>query len=220
MTIVKEIERIIRTMGKADDTLGYYKKEYETFISETINADTEVLRRRFLKNIPDKGEILDLGCGSGRDTRAFIEAGYHVSAIDGSAEICHAASEYTGIEVKCMDFFDIKDEEAYDGIWACASILHVEKSMIPKLLKILYRALKKGGILYMSFKYGEHNGFRDGRHFTDLDEDGFRELLDQLYSENIKREDFAIIDEWQSEDVRRGKMVQWLNVILKKTDTV
>jgi SAM-dependent methyltransferase len=202
------------------DTLEYYEKEYETFISETIDADTELLRKRFLKNIPDKGEILDLGCGSGRDTRAFIDDGYRVSAIDGSAEICHAASEYTGIEVKCMDFFDINDEEAYDGIWACASILHVEKSRIPQLLKVLYRALKKGGILYMSFKYGDHNGFRDGRHFTDLDEDGFRELLDQLYSENIKREDFAIIDEWQSEDVRRGKMVQWLNVILKKSDTV
>lgn len=197
------------------DTLEYYEKEYETFISETIDADTEVLRRRFLKNIPDKRDILDLGCGSGRDTRAFLDAGYRVSAIDGSAEICRAASHYTGIEVKCMDFFDIKDEEAYDGIWACASILHVEKSRIPQLLKILYRALKKGGILYMSFKYGEHNGFRDGRHFTDLDEDGFSELLDQLYSENIKRKDFAIIDEWQSEDVRRGKMVQWLNVILK-----
>ncbi len=202
------------------DTLEYYEKEYETFISETIDADTEVLRRRFLKNIPDKGDILDLGCGSGRDTRAFLDAGYHVSAIDGSVEICRAASEYTGIAVKCRDFFDINDEEAYDGIWACASILHVEKSMIPKLLKILYRALKKGGILYMSFKYGDHNGFRDGRHFTDLDEDGFSELLDLLYSENIKREDFAIIDEWQSEDVRRGKMVQWLNVILKKSDTV
>lgn len=202
------------------DTLEYYEKEYETFISETIDADTEVLRRRFLKNIPDKGEILDLGCGSGRDTRAFIDAGYRVSAIDGSAEICHAASEYTGIEVKCRDFFDIKDEEAYDGIWACASILHVEKSRIPQLLKVLYRAMKKGGILYMSFKYGDHNGFRDGRHFTDLDEDGFRELMDQLYSENIKQEDFTMIDEWQSEDVRRGKMVQWLNVILKKSDTV
>lgn len=202
------------------DTLEYYEKEYETFISETIDADTEVLRRRFLKNIPDKGDILDLGCGSGRDTRAFIVDGYRVSAIDGSAEICHAASEYTGIEVKCMDFFDINDEEAYDGIWACASILHVEKSRIPQLMKILYRALKKGGILYMSFKYGDHNGFRDGRHFTDLDEDGFRELLDQLYKEDIKREDFTMIDEWQSEDVRRGKMVQWLNVILKKSDTV
>lgn len=202
------------------DTLEYYEKEFETFISETIDADTEVLRRRFLKNIPDKGDILDLGCGSGRDTRAFLDAGYRVSAIDGSAEICHAASEYTGIEVKCRDFFDIKDEEAYDGIWACASILHVEKSKIPQLLKVLYRAMKKGGILYMSFKYGDHNGFRDGRHFTDLDEDGFRELMDQLYSEKIKRQDLAIIDEWQSEDVRRGKMVQWLNVILKKSDTV
>lgn len=205
---------------KMNDTIKYYEKEYETFISETIDADTEVLRRRFLRLIPDNGDILDLGCGSGRDTKAFIDAGYRVSAIDGSEEICHAASEYTGIDVKCMDFFDIKAVEAYDGIWACASVLHVEKSRIPKLLEVLYRALKKGGILYLSFKYGDHDGFRDGRHFTDLNETGFSELLDSLYCESVTRDEFEIVDEWKSEDVRRGKNVEWLNVILRKSNTV
>ena len=203
-----------------NDTIKYYEKEYETFISETIDADTEVLRRRFLRLIPGNGDILDLGCGSGRDTKAFIDAGYRVSAIDGSEEICHAASEYTGIDVKCMDFFDIKTEEAYDGIWACASVLHVEKSRIPKLLEVLYRALKKGGILYLSFKYGDHDGFRDGRHFTDLNENGFSELLDSLYCESVTRDEFELVDEWKSEDVRRGKNVEWLNVILRKSNTV
>ena len=203
-----------------NDTIKYYEKEYETFISETIDADTEVLRRRFLRLIPDNGDILDLGCGSGRDTKAFIDAGYRVSAIDGSEEICHAASEYTGIDVKCMDFFDIKAVEAYDGIWACASVLHVEKSRIPKLLEVLYRALKKGGILYLSFKYGDHDGFRDGRHFTDLNENGFSELLDSLYCESVTRDEFELVDEWKSEDVRRGKNVEWLNVILRKSNTV
>ena len=205
---------------KMNDTIKYYEKEYETFIAETIDADTEVLRRRFLSHITDNGEILDLGCGSGRDTKAFIDAGYRVSAIDGSEEICRAASEYTGIDVKCMDFFDIKDEAAYDGIWACASVLHVEKSRIPKLLEVLYRALKKGGVLYLSFKYGDHDGFRDGRHFTDLNENGFSELLDSLYCESVTRDEFELIDEWKSEDVRRGKNVEWLNVILRKSNTV
>ena len=203
-----------------NDTIKYYEKEYETFISETIDADTEVLRRRFLRLIPGNGDILDLGCGSGRDTKAFIDAGYRVSAIDGSEEICHAASEYTGIDVKCMDFFDIKAVEAYDGIWACASVLHVEKSRIPKLLEVLYRALKKGGILYLSFKYGDHDGFRDRRHFTDLNENGFSELLDSLYCESVTRDEFELVDEWKSEDVRRGKNVEWLNVILRKSNTV
>ena len=205
---------------KMNDTIKYYEKEYETFILETIEADTEVLRRRFLRLIPDNGDILDLGCGSGRDTKAFIDAGYRVSAIDGSEEICHAASEYTGIDVKCMDFFDIKAVEAYDGIWACASVLHVEKGRIPKLLEVLYRALKKGGVLYLSFKYGDHDGFRDGRHFTDLNENGFSELLDSLYCESVTRDEFELVDEWKSEDVRRGKNVEWLNVILRKSNTV
>ena len=205
---------------KMNDTIKYYEKEYETFILETIEADTEVLRRRFLRLIPDNGDILDLGCGSGRDTKAFIDAGYRVSAIDGSEEICHAASEYTGIDVKCMDFFDIKAVEAYDGIWACASVLHVEKGRIPKLLEVLSRALKKGGVLYLSFKYGDHDGFRDGRHFTDLNENGFSELLDSLYCESVTRDEFELVDEWKSEDVRRGKNVEWLNVILRKSNTV
>ena len=205
---------------RLNDTIKYYEKEYETFISETIDADTEVLHRRFLSYIPDNGDILDLGCGSGRDTKAFIDAGYRVSAVDGSAEICLAASEYTGIDVKCMDFFDIRAVEAYDGIWACASVLHVEKGRIPKLLEVLYRALKKGGVLYLSFKYGDHDGFRDGRHFTDLNENGFSELLDSLYRESVTRDEFELVDEWKSEDVRRGKNVEWLNVILRKSNTV
>ncbi len=209
-----------RVMLREDVTLDYYKNQYGTFISETIDADTEPLRKRFLKNVPDGGTILDLGCGSGRDTKAFLDAGYRVSAIDGSAEICRAASEFTGINVKCMDFFDVTDEEKFDGIWACASILHVEKSRIPSLIKVLYKALNKNGVLYLSFKYGDHNGFRDGRHFTDLNESGFRELLDHVYKEDIDRDAFVIIDEWQSEDVRRGKLVLWLNEILKKSDTV
>jgi SAM-dependent methyltransferase len=138
--------------------------------------------------------------------------------MDGSGELCRAASEYTGLAVKCMDFFALDEEEAYDGIWACASVLHVEKSRIPELLRILYRALRKGGVLYLSFKYGDHNGMRDGRHFTDLNEGSFRELLGRVYGEEISEDDFRIVDEWRSVDVRRGKNVQWLNEILIRQD--
>ena len=203
-----------------DVTLNYYESEYGTFISETIEADTKELRNRFLKNVPDGGTILDLGCGSGRDTKAFRDAGCRVRAIDGSAEICREASVFTGIDVRCLDFFDIPDNESYDGIWACASVLHVEKSRIPDLIRKLYKNLNRNGVLYLSFKYGEHNGIRDGRHFTDLNETEFRKLMEEVYCEDIGRDDFQIIDEWQSEDVRRGKNVQWLNEILKKSDTV
>ncbi len=203
-----------------DVTLNYYESEYGTFISETIEADTKDLRNRFLKNVPDGGTILDLGCGSGRDTKALLDAGCRVSAIDGSAEICREASVFTGIDVRCLDFFDIPDNESYDGIWACASVLHVEKSRIPDLIRKLYKNLNRNGVLYLSFKYGEHNGIRDRRHFTDLNETEFRKLMEEVYCEDIGRDDFQIIDEWQSEDVRRGKNVQWLNEILKKSDTV
>ena len=167
-----------------DVTLNYYESEYGTFMSETIEADTKDLRNRFLKNVPDGGTILDLGCGSGRDTKAFLDAGCRVSAIDGSAEICREASIFTGIDVRCLDFFDIPDNESYDGIWACASVLHVEKSRIPDLIRKLYKNLNRNGVLYLSFKYGEHNGIRDGRHFTDLNETEFRKLMEEGVAES------------------------------------
>ncbi len=199
-----------------DETLRYYAREHQTFFEETVIADTGILRGRFLKYVPNGGAILDLGCGSGRDTKAFADDGYLVTAVDGSEEMCQKASEYTGLDVKCMDFFDLDEAEAFDGIWACASVLHVEKTRIPELLRKLYQALRIGGVLYLSFKYGDHDGFRDGRHFTDLDEDGFRELLLEMYSDDIVSDDFVIVDEWRSDDVRREKVVHWLNEILKK----
>lgn len=199
-----------------DETLRYYAKEHQTFFEETVVADTSILRERFLKCIPDGGTILDFGCGSGRDSKAFSEAGYLVTAIDGSEEMCQEASKYTGLNVKCLDFFDLDETEAYDGIWACASVLHVEKIKIPELLRKLYRALKVGGVLYLSFKYGDHDDFRDGRHFTDLDEDEFRKLLSEGCCDGIGPDGFVIIDEWRSDDVRREKVVHWLNEIVKK----
>ena len=203
-----------------DRTLSFYNSNASSFIERTVAADVGTLRERFIKYIPQNGYVLDFGCGSGRDTKCFLEAGFKVDAVDGSEELCTAASEYSSVKVQCMDFFELDAKEQYDGIWACASVLHVEKSRIPKLLEVLYRALKKGGVLYLSFKYGDHDGFRDGRHFTDLNETGFSELLDSLYCESVTRDEFELVDEWKSEDVRGGKNVEWLNVILRKSNTV
>ena len=192
-----------------NDTIKYYEKEYETFISETIDADTEVLRRRFLRLIPGNGDILDLGCGSGRDTKAFIDKGFTVDAIDGSMELCALASEYTGIDVKCMDFMQVECHEKYDAVWACASMLHIGSDMLPELINKLRSAIKPNGIWYMSFKYGDFEGERDGRFFVDMTSEKFRNIIDRLNG-------WSLVEEWDSEDVRRGKNVKWYNVIIRK----
>ena len=189
--------------------MNYYKANAEEFFESTIDADVTPLYEHFLRYIPYGGKILDLGCGSGRDTKFFLDQGYDVEAIDGSPELCKMASDYAGIEVKCMDFFDLNEKSKYDGIWACASLLHVDSERLPEIFGILKNALVMNGYLYASFKYGDYKDIRDGRYFVDLNEDSLRGILSSVQG-------FDIVEMWQSQDVRRGKDADWINVILKK----
>lgn len=112
-------------MNIINGTLDYYNKNAKKFVTSTISVDFGTVQNRFLDKLHPESEILDYGCGSGRDTKYFLERGYKVTAIDGSQELCKLASEYAGIPVKYMLFQDLNEKEAYDGIWACSSILHV-----------------------------------------------------------------------------------------------
>ena len=190
-------------------TEQYYQKNSQEFFDSTVAADVTPLYECFLKYVPDKGYILDLGCGSGRDTKAFLDKGYQVDAIDGSEEMCTLASQYAGIKVRCMDFTAIDFEDRYDAIWACASLIHAESKELPEILKKLCKALRRDGVLYMSFKYGDFEGERDGRFFLDMTEEKFQSIL-------IDVDCGTLIEEWRSSDVRRGKDVDWYNAIMRK----
>lgn len=196
-------------MNYRSTTMEYYKNNADDFFESTVEADVSYLYDHFLKYIPNNGTILDFGCGSGRDTKAFLDKGYKVDAIDGSPELCKMASEYSGIEVNCMDFFDLDITSKYDGIWACASLLHVDKERLPEIFDILRNALVLNGYLYASFKYGDFKDIRDGRYFDDLNEETLNIVLSDVKG-------FETIEMWQSQDVRREKDVDWINVILKK----
>ncbi len=189
-------------------TEQYYLDNSKEFFDSTINADVTPLYDHLLKYVPVKGYILDLGCGSGRDTKAFIDKGFMVDAIDGSMELCALASEYTGIDVKCMDFMQVEYHEKYDAIWACASMLHIGSDMLPEVVNKLRGAIRPNGIWYMSFKYGDFEGERDGRFFVDMTSEKFRIIFDRLNG-------WSLLEEWDSEDVRRGKNVKWYNVIFQ-----
>ena len=193
-------------------TEQYYKDYSQEFFDSTINADVTPLYDHFKKYVPERGYILDLGCGSGRDTKAFLDMGYQVDAIDGSKELCAMASEYTGIEVKCMDFTRVECNEKYDAIWACASLLHVGPDKLPEIINKLRGAVKADGIWYMSFKYGDFEGERDGRFFMDMTSEKFQKVFDQLKG-------WTLVEEWESEDVRRGNNVHWYNVIIRRSFT-
>ena len=113
-------------------TLDYYNQNAESFIQGTVSVDFKETQDKFLQSLTGK-TILDFGCGSGRDTKYFIESGYAVTAIDGSEELCKSASAYTGIQVKHMLFQDLNEVDCYDGIWACSSILHLPKEELKNI---------------------------------------------------------------------------------------
>lgn len=194
------------------DTIQYYNDNAEKFSTDTRNVDFAKIQNKFLKYLNPESKIMDLGCGSGRDTMYFIQRGFQVDAVDGSIELCKIASEFTGQEVKQMLFHELYYINTYDGIWACASILHLPYEQLKTVFQKIADALKEAGIFYTSFKYGEREGNRNGRYFTDMTESKFKKLLDEVSV-------FEIKEIWVSRDVRveRGEE-KWLNVILVKKD--
>ena len=189
------------------DTLSYYDANADAFVNGTKNANMTESYRRFLAHLPKNGRILDFGCGSGRDTKYFLEQGYQADAVDGSEELCRIASEFTGIRVRQMLFTELEGEEVYDGIWACASILHLPKDDLTVVLQKIDRALKKGGILYTGFKYGTFEGIRGGRYFTDFTE----ETLNEYWKQEVP---LRLLETWISQDVRPGRGEErWINLI-------
>lgn len=190
-------------------TLDYYNQNAESFIQGTVSVDFKETQDKFLQSLTGK-TILDFGCGSGRDTKYFIESGYAVTAIDGSEELCKSASAYTGIQVKHMLFQDLNEVDCYDGIWACSSILHLPKEELKIVTQKMSRALKPNGIIYTSFKYGNFEGERNGRYFTDFTLDEFKDFISDV-------KDIAIEEYWITGDVRPGREDEkWLNLILRK----
>lgn len=163
-----------------NNTLGYYDNHADEFYKSTVNVDFVTMQECFLEKLPSGSCILDFGCGSGRDTKYFMEHGYIVDAVDGSKELCKLASEYTGIEVKNMFFQELSAVEKYDGIWACSSILHLPIDDLAEVMRKMVIALKKNGIIYASFKYGVFAGERNGRFFTDMTEESFAEFLSEI----------------------------------------
>jgi len=190
-------------------TIDYYNKHAEEFTASTFEVDMESLYRPFLAELPGGTRILDVGCGSGRDTLAFKKKGYHVDAIDYSEELVKKASRLTGIPIKLKSFYEVNDYEAYDGIWACASLLHCERTRLKEVIGKLLSALKPNGMLYMSFKYGNGDRQKDGRQFTDLDEVQAKALLGQF--DRVQQ-----IQQWITIDQRPERQEKWLNLIWKK----
>lgn len=187
----------------------YYQLHAQRFFSETVDVDMSELYRPFVAHLKPGARILDAGCGSGRDAKAFREMGYEVEAFDASAELVELARQHTGLPVKQMRFEEVTEVERYDGIWCCASLLHVPLAELPGVMAQLAKALKPGGVWYLSFKYGSGEREKDGRRFTDMDESGVNVFI-RYFNE------FELIDSWITDDSILRKDERWFNIILSK----
>ena len=196
----------------SNQTLDYYNRNVQRFTGETLEVEFSNIQDSFLSQLPPGSLILDFGCGSGRDSRYFLQKGYQVEACDGSEEMVKAASQNAGIPVKKMLFSELDETDRYDGIFACESILHVPSKELPDIITRMKKAVKTGGILYISFKYGTFEGIRNGRYFTDRTEESLQEILDEVGGLEIIRTGITGDARPEREDEK------WLNVLLRAND--
>ena len=177
-----------------------------------MGVDVRTLYEPFLELVPEGGHILDAGCGSGRDARDFLSRSYKVTAFDGSAEMATIASITTGIPVSVLRFEQMIYEGEFDGIRACASLLHVDRAELPDVFDRLARAIRPGGIVYASFKRGEGDRVRDGRRFTDFTVGTLRCFV----TEKTRLE---VLKLWETMDCRPDRMDdRWVNLLAQRRD--
>lgn len=191
-------------------TLDFYNQHAKEYFFQTVKADLSATYKKFLPFIKKEGLILDLGCGSGRDSYYFKQNGYQIVAVDGSKELATQASLLLGQPVLNQLFEDIQFNEEFDGVWACASLLHVSAKELPSILIKIRESLKKEGIFYISVKEGEGCAVEDGRFFQYYSPSQFHHLISQCGGLKIETA-------WSHTELRdEGNKVVWLNVIGRK----
>ena len=190
----------------------FYDTHADAFIAQTRDVDMTALRQRFLDSLPRRsdaaGRLLDAGCGAGRDARAFATAGYDVSAFDASPAMVAATEDHAGVPVRRMTFEGFAWEHPFEGIWACASLLHVAEEDLLDVLSRLALHLVPDGVLYMSFKVGTGMRTKDGRRFTDMTEARLGAFLDG-------RPGLTEREMWRTADRRPDRSgEEWLNTLV------
>ncbi len=193
------------------DSIEYYSQNASEYFEQTVDIDMQDNWNRFTELLPEGGSVLDLGCGSGRDSEYFLSRGFDVTAMDGSEEMCDLASIHIGQDILHLTFDEIDFNEVFDGIWACASLLHVPSKQINDIMNKVIKSLKDNGILFMSFCYGDYEGERDGRYYTDYRTKALKELI-------AKHDELDLIEIWKEEKIKPDNNQPWICVIARKIE--
>ncbi|MCJ8519232.1 SAM-dependent methyltransferase [Pseudorhizobium tarimense] len=162
----------------SNETLGFYNRNAAAYAANEGAGNPRLFS--FLRHCPPGGKVLELGTGAGVDAAAMIQAAFDLDATDGSSALAAIASERLGRTVRTMLFDQLDAKEAYDGVYACASLTHVPRSDLPRVIQRVHRALRHCGVAWANFKAGACEGTDAlGRHYSYLSE---QRLLD-LWSE-------------------------------------
>lgn len=191
--------------------VGYYDENAQYYSKNTYNTDLSSVYNHFLKHLNQGDLILDIGSGSGRDTKAFMDKGYLVEAIDASTEMARISTQFTGLKTHVKTIEELTDVNKFNGIWACASLLHIPLSNLPGVLNKISHALKNSGYFYSSFKLGHGERIsKDGRFYTDLDIKSMEKLISEAQQLNL-------VEIWVTGGEGKFKgHGQWLNMIASK----
>ena len=194
-------------------TQEYYERNAEAYSRATVKGRMSTRHELFLGGLPKTARILDAGSGAGRDSAFFLRQGHDVSAFDASPTLCRLSRKRTGVATRQLRFQEFDEIEEYDGIWANASLLHVPRVELPDCISRLTRALKPGGLLYMSFKHGSGERVApDGRFFTDLTSADLRSLIDEVQRIRVEKLwDAAGTDVY-------GEPTRWVHVLVRRVE--
>ena len=193
-------------------TIKYYDENASYYFDSTSQVDLDPLYKEFLKYVPAGGRIMDLGCGSGRDVKWFRDHGYDAYGLDASERLVKIAYEKLGIPVEAGFIENWIADEAFDGIWCCASLVHLDDNRIDQFLSNLRHNLKKGGALFISVKENIDSGVvEDGRYFRDFNEGTLNALISHYKG-------FRIEKIWYTEDKMHRESFKWLNAIIRSNE--
>lgn len=191
-------------------SIEYYDQHAKEFIRTTFQTDMSPLLEQFVSYLPPKARILDVGCGSGRDSLWLMGRGYDVYAHDGSPAMVDHCKPFMGERVSQYTFEEFQTNRTYHGIWACASLLHVKREILPEMVQKYANFLEKDGIFFASFKNREEDHEKDGRIFTNMTVESLTELINQC-------PDLEILDILLTRDIREGRDEEtWVSVFARK----
>lgn len=202
------------TNGLADIeriTLGHYDDNAQSFWIGTKDHDVSQNYEKLLGQFPagQPLDILDFGCGPGRDLRHFHSLGHRPVGLDGSRAFCEMVRANTGCPVLHQSFLSLDlPHEMFDGIFANASLFHVPSQALPRVLRELHGTLRAGGILFTSNPRGNSEGWSGERygHFMEFD----------VWENYLRAAGFDILDHYYRPPGAPRAAQPWLAMVSQK----